>query len=191
MHPGVHAWHRGAEPSGLAHPRGVRGARHPSSSPTPAARRPGRAESGGLPSGWQSQGCWQGARTRASLPPVAAGRATAGPAERLAKKADPSGICGLMLSVCRASAPSSRAGTCGEGAFVATSTGISSLPGGEHRGVPACPFCPWEAGRTLWTLALSGSERPHPLPAPLAGRGTSLICYTLFSCCLGVGLSRD
>ena len=42
-----------------------------------------------LPSGKQSQGCWQGAGSRASLPPVAVGRDTGGPAQKLAKKQMP------------------------------------------------------------------------------------------------------
>lgn len=37
---------------------------------------------------------------------------------------------------------------------------------------------------------MSGSERPHPLPASPSWGGLSLICYTLFSCCLGVEPSR-
>ena len=61
----------------------------------------------------------------------------------------------------------------------------------QQGGGSACPFCHWEATARLWTLALSGSERPHPLPAPQAHRGSNLICYTLFSCCLGVERSRD
>ena len=39
-----------------------------------------------LPSGKQSRGCWQSAGTRAPLPPVAVGRDTGGPAQKLAKK---------------------------------------------------------------------------------------------------------
>lgn len=62
---------------------------------------------------------------------------------------------------------------------------------GAARWGSACPLCHWEAGSRLWTLALNGSECPHPLPTLFARRGSSLICYTLFSCCLGMERSRD
>lgn len=50
-----------------------------------------------LPSDKQSQGCLLGTGTRASLPPVAVGRDTGGPAQKLAKKQTPSGMCVLQL----------------------------------------------------------------------------------------------
>lgn len=64
------------------------------------------------------------------------------------------------------------------------------LAGSSEEG-SAYLFCYWEAGVRLWTLALSGSECPHSLPTFLAQRGSYLICYTLFSCCLGVEQGRD
>lgn len=90
--------------------------------------------------------------------------------------------------------PSRRDETCWSGhqpTHPGTSPVLPPCLAGSSEEGSAYLFCCWEAGVRLWTLALSGSERPHPFPTFLAQRGSYLICYTLFSCCLGVEQGRD
>lgn len=108
----------------------------------PAARRPGKAESGGLPSGWQSQGCWQGARTRASLPPVAVGRATGGPAERVAKKQTPAACVSCSRAFFTPLLPAGGLRPAGKVPFWPPAPASAPCPAGSTGGGLSLPFLP-------------------------------------------------